>query len=73
MMNKKMTTEAPPPLNPMLCTKQAARLLGISNRTLEGMRSRGEGPSFYRLGRNIRYMERDLIKWMCAGREDTIH
>ena len=48
-----------------LTTKDAARVVTLSHRTLEGMRSRGDGPRFIRLpnGR-IRYRKQDLIVWM---------
>lgn len=36
-------------------TREAARLLGLSPRTLEGMRVRGEGPPFSKLGGAVRY------------------
>jgi hypothetical protein len=36
-------------------TRDAARLLGISARTLEGLRLRGEGPPCIRIGRRVLY------------------
>lgn len=36
-------------------TRAAAALLGISARTLEGLRARGEGPPCVRIGRRVVY------------------
>lgn len=41
-------------------TKGAAARLGLNPRTLENQRVRGEGPSFIRIGRTIRYRVTDL-------------
>lgn len=43
-----------------LNSREAARLLGLSRRTLEGWRSRGGGPPFRRFGRAVRYARVDL-------------
>ncbi|MCR9129613.1 MAG: helix-turn-helix domain-containing protein [Alphaproteobacteria bacterium] len=53
-----------------LTTKEAARIVGFSHRTLEGMRSRGGGPCYIELpnGR-IRYRQQDLIEWIEQGLE----
>jgi predicted DNA-binding transcriptional regulator AlpA len=44
--------------------KQAARILGLSVRTLERHRIAGTGPRFARLGRLIRYRQNDLTEWV---------
>jgi excisionase family DNA binding protein len=41
-------------------TKRAAQYLGFHPNTLVKMRMRGDGPPFVRLGRSIRYRQRDL-------------
>lgn len=48
-----------------LTTKEAARIVGFSHRTLEGLRWRGGGPRYIELpnGR-IRYRKQDLIEWI---------
>lgn len=53
-----------------LTTKEAARIVGFSHRTLEGMRCRGGGPRHIELpnGR-IRYRKQDLIEWIENGSE----
>jgi hypothetical protein len=38
-----------------LDTKAAAEMLGISRRTLEGLRARGQGPAHIRIGRRVLY------------------
>lgn len=41
-------------------TREAASMLGISPRTLEGLRARGLGPAHVRIGRAVRYRRDDL-------------
>jgi predicted DNA-binding transcriptional regulator AlpA len=48
----------------LLSQKQAARILGISVRTLERHRVAGTGPRWARLGRLVRYRESDLTRWV---------
>ncbi|OYX55763.1 MAG: hypothetical protein B7Y86_12495 [Brevundimonas subvibrioides] len=62
-----MTTR---PQETPLCTKLAARVLGLDHRTLEQWRHLGKGPSYYRLGRQIRYYQADLYAWISGGRVD---
>ena len=45
----------------------AARLLGISPRTLERWAQQGEIP-FYRVGRNIRFRPSELAEWIDSRR-----
>jgi excisionase family DNA binding protein len=58
----------PLPVDPdaLLYPAEAAHLLAMSERTLEGLRVKGGGPRFYRLGRAIRYRRRDLNAWVEA-------
>ena len=51
-----------------LDTREAARFLGLSNRTLDRYRVTGEGPVFHRFGTRIRYAQADLEKWAAARR-----
>ena len=45
-------------------TKRAAEILGFSHRGLDNLRSRGLGPSYFRLnGRTVRYRLDDVIAW----------
>lgn len=43
-----------------LTTKQAAIDLGISHRTLEKWRACGAGPSYFKLGRAVRYASEEV-------------
>lgn len=48
----------------LLTEDQAARLLGLSIRTLQGWRWREEGPPFVRIGpRCVRYRRSDLLQF----------
>lgn len=47
-----------------LCTKRAARHLGLSPRTLENYRQAGKGPRYVRFGEKlVRYHIEDLEAW----------
>jgi excisionase family DNA binding protein len=54
----------PPQQADYLTTKQAAKLLALSVGTLEGWRSRGDGPAFVKIGTAIRYSRADLDAWL---------
>lgn len=45
-------------------SKEAAALLGLSQRTLERYRCVGNGPKFLKLQRSVRYREDDLTEWL---------
>jgi len=51
-------------MDSLLTQKHAARILGLSVRTLERHRLAGTGPRYARLGRLIRYRQNDLIEWV---------
>ncbi len=44
-------------------TKEAARWLRVSHRTLEDWRMTGGGPSFRKFGRSVRYAVDDLVSY----------
>jgi len=48
-------------------TKNAARYLGLSEKTLAMLRSAGEGPAYVKRGR-VFYFRQDLDTWVQAGR-----
>ena len=50
-----------------LCTPEAARLLGLSNRTLEKHRCFGTGPVYLKLGGRVVYALDDLRAWARLG------
>ena len=49
--------------SPFLNTDQAAFYIGLSRRTLEKMRTAGDGPRFRKHGRYVRYHIDDLNAW----------
>lgn len=54
----------------ILTSPEAARYIGVHERTLAAMRSRGDGPQFtrmYQCGRGVRYQRTDLDAWL-SGR-----
>jgi Helix-turn-helix domain len=55
----------PLPTDPdaLLYSAEAAYLMALSVRTLEGLRLRGDGPPFFRINRAIRYRRADVIAW----------
>lgn len=50
-----------------LSTKEAARFLGLSNRTLEKHRSYGTGPVYRKIGGRVVYTIDDLQAWALRG------
>ena len=48
-------------------TRKAAKLVGLSPRTLDTYRCTGAGPRYYRFGGCVRYRVKDLDAW-AAGR-----
>ena len=55
-MNAKANTAA----DQLLTEAQAAEYLNISIRTLQAWRVQGGGPRYSKLGRSVRYRQRDL-------------
>ncbi len=51
-----------------LLPTEAALLLGLSPRTLEGLRFKGEGPPYFRIRRGVRYRRSDVVAWIEARR-----
>ena len=51
----------------LLRTKEAARFLGISIRTLEKHRTYGTGPTYRKLGGRVVYAVEDLQAWADQG------
>lgn len=43
---------------------KAAEMLGLHPQTLRNMRSKGEGPAYYKIGRAVRYWPEDLISYI---------
>jgi predicted DNA-binding transcriptional regulator AlpA len=57
-----MTTKAD--IERLLTPKDAAHFLGMSLSWLAKARMRGDGPTFIKVGRSIRYAEPTLIQWI---------
>ena len=55
-----------------LKTAEAARLLGLSPRTLERWRATGAGPSYRKLGRAVRYQISDLKSFAATRTRSSI-
>lgn len=51
----------------LLRTKEAARFLGLSVRTLEKHRTYGTGPTYRKIGGRVLYTVRDLEAWSAVG------
>jgi len=52
----------------LITTREAAAMLGVAPRTLEGWRLRGGGPRYVAVGRLVRYRRAELERWL-AERE----
>ena len=52
----------------MLSTEQAAEYCEMSPRTLEKLRSDGDGPVYAKLGHLVRYAIEDLDRWIAERR-----
>jgi excisionase family DNA binding protein len=50
----------------LLDQREAAKLLRLSERTLERLRLEGGGPLYVKAGRCVRYRETDLEAWIAA-------
>jgi len=54
-----------------LMDTEAAKILGLSPQTLRNMRSKGKGPVYYKIGRAVRYLPDDIIKFREQRRIQT--
>ena len=53
------------PMEALLNQRQAASLIGVSERTLECWRCRGGGPPFVKISRRaVRYRRQDIDQWV---------
>lgn len=50
----------------LLTQREAARVLRLSERTLERLRVTGNGPVYVKAGRSVRYREADLEAWIAS-------
>lgn len=69
-MRRTATAEASLPaeleLDRALDRKQTGALTGLAEITLAKMAQRGEGPPYFKVGRNVRYRLRDVQAWIEA-------
>jgi predicted DNA-binding transcriptional regulator AlpA len=62
-----MVNPAPEKLDRLLRTREAAKVVGLSPRTMESYRRNGGGPPFVKLrDYAVRYVLRDLLAWIAA-------
>lgn len=54
-----------------LCTKEAARFLSLSPKTLEKYRVFGTGPRYFKLGGRVAYRFEDLMAWAQPGAKSS--
>lgn len=54
--------------NQYLTEREVAALAAISRSWLQKMRMGGCGPTYYKLGRAVRYLEADVQAWLAAQR-----
>ena len=58
-------------LAPLLSSPDVAKLLDVSERTLEFWRYAGKGPAYVRVGRRVRYRPADVEAFLEAQRQNT--
>lgn len=61
-------TKAPVGKSVLWTPDQCAEVLGVSVTTLKKWRHERSGPPFYRVGRLIRYNNREVARWLVARR-----
>lgn len=52
----------------LMTTKEVAIMCKLSHRTLENFRRVGQGPPYLKIGRSIRYVLADVIRWLTGGK-----
>ncbi len=62
---------SPPPGPRFVDTVEAARILGLSPRTLEKKRCQGRGPAFHKLGSRVLYALDELEAQLSRGERST--
>jgi len=65
------------PVNKLLKEREVAELLGVSIRTLQHWRSVGDGPTYTKIGRCVRYETAEVSHFIqyrrCVSTSDTTH
>jgi predicted DNA-binding transcriptional regulator AlpA len=57
---------------PLLETREAAKELGLSPRTLEGWRCRREGPAYLKIGRRVKYRPEDIEAYKASRLRENL-
>ena len=66
-LDVKHSLPRPDELEQLIPEKRAAKLIGISPRTLRNWRVKGGGPKYVQVSiRCIRYRRRDVLEWIAA-------
>jgi predicted DNA-binding transcriptional regulator AlpA len=60
-----------PQTDRLLPPPDVARLLDVSERTLEGWRARGGGPPYTLVGRLVRYSPAEVAAWLAERRRTS--
>lgn len=69
MKKGKFKMEIPPRA---LRTPKAAAYIGLASHTLENMRSTGDGPRYFKVGRIVMYDVSDLNRWLDKQRTNSL-
>lgn len=56
-------------LDPLLDVEEVARALNVPVRTVYSWRSSGHGPTGFRVGRHLRFRQRDVEAWIEQQRQ----
>ena len=69
--DKQLTEQLPLNFEAKLDTTGAAEYLGLAPPTLETWRANGKQgqPPFYKVGRKVFYLQRDLDQWLTGNRQ----
>ncbi|GEM_PF-4673909 len=61
-----MTASTLPTTVQMLSRKEVAALLRLSVTSLDTLTRNGDGPTSYRIGGSVRYIESEVLEWIRA-------
>ena len=54
-----------------LTRKEAAQFLKLTPGSLSNLHGQRKGPTFYKKGKLVYYLESDLIRWILDGRQEV--
>lgn len=64
MASRIKNTKQKTPRSRFIDEKRAAELIGFSRKFLQRHRSQETGPTFYKVGRHVRYRVGELLDWV---------